>query len=109
MTILITGTAASGGVCSGRARLAVGVLDVACVQPGEVIVVAALTSDLLPLLAVAGAGGVEAVGVLEGLTATAREHGVAMVTGAARAMRVIDEGDMVTVDGCGGVIVVGCA
>ncbi len=109
MTMMLTGTATSGGVCSGRARLVTGVLDVRCVQPGEVLVLAALTSDLLPLLAVAGAVIVEAAGALDGLAGTARAHGVPMVTGAARAMRVIDEGDSVTVDGSGGVVLVRCA
>lgn len=104
--MVLTGTAASGGVCSGRARRVTGVVAVEWIQPGEILVLSSLTSDLLPLMAVVGAVIVEAAGALEGMIATARAFGLPMVIGIARAMRVIDEGDRVTVDGFGGVVLV---
>ena len=106
MGVIILGSPASVGVITGRARVVRMAEDVARVQRGEVAVLAASAPRLTQLLAVAGALVCEAGGPLSNLATAAREARIPTVVGASRATWAIEDGDMLTVDGGTGMVLV---
>ena len=104
--IIIKGTAASRGNYRGLARVFQSIDEVSYLEEGQVLVVRALTPPWTPYVGVAGAVVTNSGGVLSHGAVVAREFGTPAVIGTINGTDFIKDGDMVTVDGTTGVVVV---
>ena len=104
--IIIKGTAASRGSYRGLARVFQSIDEASHLEEGQVLVVRALTPPWTPYVGVAGAIVTNSGGVLSHGAVVAREFGTPAVIGTNNGTDFIKDGDMVTVDGTTGVVVV---
>lgn len=101
---VLTGTAGSGGVVSGIARVLSGPADFAAFAPGEILVASITTPAYTPLFAMAAGVVTDIGGVLSHGSIVAREYGIPAVLGVGVATRRIRTGDLITVDGAAGTV-----
>ena len=101
---VLSGTAGSGGVVSGIARVLSGPADFAAFSPGEILVAAITTPAYTPLFAMAAGVVTDIGGVLSHGSIVAREYGIPAVLGVGVATRRIRTGDLITVDGGAGTV-----
>jgi len=101
---VLTGTAGSGGVVSGIARVLSGPADFAAFSPGEILVAPITTPAYTPLFAMAAGVVTDIGGVLSHGSIVAREYGIPAVLGVGVATRRIRTGDRITVDGAAGTV-----
>ncbi|GIH90265.1 PEP/pyruvate-binding domain-containing protein [Planobispora siamensis] len=101
----MTGTPASAGTVTGRARV---VLDPvgAHLEPGEILVCPSTDPGWTPLFLTAGGLVMEMGGANSHGAVVAREYGIPAVVGVARATEHITTGQEVTVDGSSGAVTV---
>jgi pyruvate,water dikinase len=99
---VLAGTTGSGGRVTAVARVLAGPGDFAAFQPGEVLVAAITTPAFTPLFALASAVVTDIGGVLSHGSIVAREYGIPAVLGTGSATRRIRTGDLITVDGIRG-------
>ena len=104
--IIVRGTAASKGNYRGLARVFQSIDEVSHLEEGQVLVVRALTPPWTPYVGVAGAVVTNSGGVLSHGAVVAREFGTPAVIGTINGTDFIKDGDMVTVDGTTGVVIV---
>lgn len=99
----ITGSPASAGVVTGRARV---VLDPvgAHLEPGEILVCPSTDPGWTPLFLTAGGLVMEMGGAMSHGAVVAREYGIPAVVGVAHATEKITTGQTVTVDGAAGTV-----
>ncbi len=95
----LRGVPASRGLATGKARLVHGPQDFSSVRQGEIIIAPATTPAWTPLFGVAGGLVTEFGGLLSHSGVVAREYGLPAVLGVPDAMRLIRDGDEITVDG----------
>jgi len=100
----LEGWAASPGVARGRVRLLSNLADGAKLEPGDVLVARSTDPSWTPLFLIAGAIVLEEGGPLSHAAIVAREFGLPAVLNIPGAMRAIDEGAEVEVDGTAGVV-----
>jgi pyruvate,water dikinase len=102
----LTGLPAGPGIGTGPARVISGTDDLFGFKSGEVLVCAAIEPEMTLVVPLA-AGIVERRGgmLIHGAI-VAREYGIPCVTGVPRAAQLIESGDMVTVDGYLGIVVI---
>lgn len=100
------GIPASRGTATGLARVVHGPEDFAALQPGEILVAPATTPAWTPLFAVAAGLVTEFGGLLSHAGVVAREYGLPAVLGVDAALGRIGTGDMVTIDGGTGAVLV---
>lgn len=98
------GIAASRGVVTGRARVALTPDEGADIEPGEILVAPFTDPGWTPLFAVAGAIVMDLGGLLSHGAIVAREYGIPAVVNVRGATRTIRTGQMVTVDGGTGIV-----
>ena len=100
---VLSGTPASGGVVSGRARV---VLDPARahLEPGEILVAPSTDPGWTPLFLTAGGLVMEMGGPMSHGAIVAREYGIPAVVGVPDATQRIVTGQQVTVDGSAGTV-----
>ena len=101
---VLTGTAGSGGVVTGPARVLSGPADFAAFSAGEILVAAITTPAYTPLFAMAAGVVTDIGGVLSHGSIVAREYGIPAVLGVGVATRRIRTGDLITVDGAAGTV-----
>ena len=103
---LLRGTAASGGVVVGVARV---VLDPsgAALEPGEILVAPSTDPGWTPLFLTAGGLVMEMGGAMSHGAVVAREYGIPAVVGVPDATERIVTGQRITVDGAAGTIAIG--
>ena len=101
----LTGTAASAGVVTARARV---ILDPvgARIEPGEILVTPSTDPGWTPLFLTAGGLIVETGGANSHGAVVAREYGIPAVVGVPDATARIKTGDLITVDGSAGIVAV---
>jgi phosphoenolpyruvate synthase/pyruvate phosphate dikinase len=101
----LTGTPASAGSVTGRARL---ILDPvgAHLEPGEILVAPSTDPGWTPLFLTAGGLVMEMGGANSHGAVVAREYGIPAVVGVAGATSQIATGQQITVDGTNGVVTV---
>jgi pyruvate,water dikinase len=101
----LRGAPASAGTVTGTARV---VLDPAAarLEPGEVLVVPSTDPGWTPLFLTAAALVMEMGGPISHGAVVAREYGIPAVVGVPEATLRIATGDVVTVDGAAGTVVV---
>lgn len=100
---VLSGTPASGGVVSGRARV---VLDPggAHLEPGEILVAPSTDPGWTPLFLTAGGLVMEMGGPMSHGAIVAREYGIPAVVGVPDATGRISTGQEITVDGSAGTV-----
>ena len=103
---LLRGTAASGGVVVGAARV---VLEPsgAALEPGEILVAPSTDPGWTPLFLTAGGLVMEMGGAMSHGAVVAREYGIPAVVGVRDATERIVTGQRITVDGAAGTIAIG--
>lgn len=101
---VLHGIAASGGVVTGRARVARTLEEGAAIQPGEVLVAPFTDPGWTPLFTVAVAVVTDLGGVLSHGAIVAREYGIPAVVNTRHATARIRTGQTVTVDGNAGTV-----
>jgi pyruvate,water dikinase len=103
---VLTGTAGSGGVVTGRARVLHDPSDPSALEPGDILVAHSTDPAWTPLFVPAG-GVVAAVGAMGSHTMiVSRELGIPCVVSVEDATLKIPDGAMVTVDGGAGTVTV---
>jgi pyruvate,water dikinase len=99
-----SGVAGSPGTITGVARLIRGPEEFGQLQSGEILVAPLTNPVWTPLFAIAGGLVTEVGGILSHGAIVAREYGIPAVMGVAGAMKVIQGGQRITVDGNRGVV-----
>ncbi len=102
----LTGLAGSPGVSTGRVRVVRSPSEARDLCPGEVLVAPFTDVGWTPLFLVASAVVTELGGPLSHSCVVAREYGVPAVVNVKDAVRLLRDGQLVTVDGDRGVVIV---
>jgi phosphohistidine swiveling domain-containing protein len=104
--ITLTGLGTSGGQVTAPACVLYGPEDFPKMKPGNVLVATTTTPAWTPLFAMASAVVTDIGGPLSHSSIVAREYGIPAVMAARNATRHIKSGQMVTVDGKAGTVVI---
>lgn len=99
------GRPVSPGIGRGPARLVASPADLARLAPGDVLVTTSPDPGWTPIFATIAALVTERGGQLSHGAVVAREYGLPTVSGIADAMRLVEEGEELLVDGTQGVVV----
>jgi len=102
--VVLRGLGASPGQASGPARLLRSVEEGVHFQRGEVLVAAMTSPDWVPFMRRAAAIVTDGGGMTSHAAIVSRELGVPCVVGTGRATRVLQTGEVVTVDGREGTV-----
>ena len=105
-SVVVRGTAASRGVVTGRARVALDFADAESLEPGEILVCPFTAPAWTPYFAVAAAVVTNTGGALSHAAIEAREYAIPCVVGTGNGTRVIPDGAVITVDGTKGTVTV---
>ena len=100
----LKGNAGSRGVATGEAFVARSLAEASNLRPGQILVATTTMPAWTPFFGVAAAVVTETGGALSHCAIVAREYGIPAVVGAAGAMRAIQPGQIVTVDGDRGIV-----
>ncbi|HSL42120.1 MAG TPA: PEP/pyruvate-binding domain-containing protein [Anaerolineales bacterium] len=103
--LILKGVGTSSGTITAPARVLIGPEDFATMKPGEVLVAVTTTPAWTPLFAMASAVVTDIGGPLSHSSIVAREYGIPAVMAARNATRHIQNGQLVTVDGTAGTVV----
>jgi pyruvate,water dikinase len=101
---MLKGTGASAGKVTAPACVLHGPEDFASMKPGQVLVAVTTTPAWTPLFAMASAVVTDIGGPLSHSSIVAREYGIPAVMATGLATRRIHSGQMITVDGSAGVV-----
>lgn len=99
----LTGTPASAGTATGKARVIMDPVG-AHLEPGEILVTPSTDPGWTPLFMTAGALVMEMGGVISHGAVVAREYGIPAVVGVADATTRLRNGQNITVDGATGTV-----
>jgi len=102
----LKGVGASGGKVTGTARVLHGPEDFDQMQQGDILVAKLTTPAWTPLFTMAGGVVTDIGGPLSHGSIVSREYGIPAVMGTAAATRVIESGQVITVDGNAGTVTV---
>ncbi len=102
--LVLRGSPGSSGRVHGPARVVRTLEEAGKLQPGDVLVAHTASSSWTPLFATAVAVVFETGGILSHCAVVAREYGVPMVLGIHMGTELIHDGQMLEVDGDGGVV-----
>ena len=100
----LTGNSASAGVARGPARVLLSLSEADRLKPGDVLIARTTMPAWTPLFAVASAIVTESGGVLSHAAVVAREYGIPAVLSVTDATRLIQDGQLVEVDGQQGIV-----
>lgn len=101
---VLKGIAASQGIATGPARVITRAEDFCRLQPGDILVAPYTNPAWTPLFTVAAAVVVDTGGAASHAAIIAREYGIPAVMGTRRATSWVTDGEVITVDGYGGVV-----
>lgn len=101
----LKGTVASKGNAKGVARIVYTNLDLNKIKPGEIMVTPMTRQDFVPYMRKCGAIVTNEGGVTSHPAIISRELGLPCVVGAANATEIINDGDMIMVDGENGEVI----
>ena len=104
--IELRGLAASPGNITAPACILFGPEDFHKMKPGDVLVATTTTPAWTPLFAMASAVVTDIGGPLSHSSIVAREYGIPAVMAARNATRLIQSGQMITVDGKAGIVTI---
>lgn len=100
----LRGMAASAGSARGTARVLSSLSEAERLRPGDVLVVSVTSPAWTPLFAIASAIVTEVGGVLGHTAVVAREYGLPAVVNVRNATRLLQDGQLIEVDGSAGVV-----
>ncbi|MEX1253895.1 MAG: PEP-utilizing enzyme [Dehalococcoidia bacterium] len=100
----LRGLGASSGVVRGPARIVPTLADSHRLRPGDILVTSVTQPPWTPLFAIARAVVTEVGGVLGHTAIVAREYGIPAVLAVPDAMRRLQDGALIEVDGAAGVV-----
>jgi pyruvate,water dikinase len=103
----LVGQPASPGLATGRARKVRGSEDLGSFRTGEVLVCDAIQPTMTHLVPLASAVVERRGGMLIHGAIIARELGIPCVNGVAGALDLVEDGELITVDGYVGIVTVG--
>jgi pyruvate,water dikinase len=103
---VLTGSAGSGGIASGRARIIVDAGDPLGLEPGDVLIAPQTDPSWVPLMVPASAVIVNVGAQGSHAMIVSRELGIPCVVSVADASDIIPDGAMVTVDGNAGTVTI---
>ena len=101
---VLYGNAGSPGKVRGRARILRSITQADELQPGEILIATTTAPSWTPLFAVAAAVVTDTGGILSHCAVVAREYEIPAVVGVGKATDVIETGQLVEVDGEGGIV-----
>ena len=104
--MVLKGIGTSSGVVTAPARVLFGPEDFGKMQPGDVLVAVTTTPAWTPLFTLASAVVTDIGGPLSHSSIVAREYGIPAVMAARSATRIIQDGQMVTVNGGTGTVTI---
>ncbi|WP_457614787.1 phosphoenolpyruvate synthase [Methanopyrus sp.] len=102
--ILVRGLGASPGIGTGKVRIVMDVDEIDKVEEGDVLVTRMTTPDMVPAMRKASAIVTDEGGITCHAAIVSRELGIPCVVGTGNATEVLEEGQVVTVDGERGVV-----
>jgi len=102
---ILKGVGTSSGTITAPARVLLGPEDFNSMKPGEVLVAVTTTPAWTPLFAMASAVVTDIGGPLSHSSIVAREYGIPAVMAARNATRHIQSGQVITVDGTAGTVI----
>ncbi len=104
--LVLSGSAGSGGVATGRARVILDAADPEGLEPGDILIAPQTDPSWVPLF-VPAAGVVVNVGAMGShAMIVSRELGVPCVASVADATEIIPDGAIITVDGTAGTVTI---
>ncbi len=103
---VLTGSAGSGGVATGRARVILDAADPAGLEPGDILVAPQTDPSWVPLFVPASAVIVNVGAMGSHAMIVSRELGVPCVASVADATLIIPDGATITVDGNAGTVTI---
>lgn len=102
--ILVRGIGVSPGQVSGKVKVIANVKEISKFNPGEILVTEMTTPDWVPAMKIASAIVTNLGGKTCHAAIVSRELGVPCVVGTENATKILNDGDIVTVDGQRGLI-----
>ncbi|WP_148688520.1 phosphoenolpyruvate synthase [Methanopyrus sp. SNP6] len=102
--ILVRGLGASPGIGTGEVKIVMDVDDIDRMEEGDVLVTKMTTPDMVPAMRKASAIVTDEGGITCHAAIVSRELGIPCVVGTGNATEVLEEGQVVTVDGERGVV-----
>ncbi|WP_456434908.1 phosphoenolpyruvate synthase [Methanopyrus sp.] len=102
--ILVRGLGASPGIGTGEVKIVMDVDDIDKMEEGDVLVTKMTTPDMVPAMRKASAIVTDEGGITCHAAIVSRELGIPCVVGTGNATEVLEEGQVVTVDGERGVV-----
>lgn len=105
--MLIKGIGVSPGKASGKIKVILNVKDIVRFQKGEILVTEMTTPDWVPAMKIAAAVITNLGGKTCHAAIVSRELGVPCIVGTENATKVLNEGEVVTVDGQRGIVFAG--
>jgi pyruvate,water dikinase len=103
------GIPASGGIAAGRARVCRSVSELGRVQRGDILVATATDPAWTTVFSIIAGVVIEGGGVVSHAVMIAREYGIPCVSSLARACELIPDGELITIDGSTGAVLMGAA
>ncbi|GKS56883.1 phosphoenolpyruvate synthase [Nitrospira sp.] len=100
----LQGIPVSPGVAKGPACIVRDAMDLARIRHGGILVLPVIDPGLAPYFGLAAGVIAEMGGTLSHGAIIAREYGIPAVANAARAMQVLEDGEIIEVDGSAGVV-----
>ena len=102
----LRGTAASSGMITGRARVCRSLDEVSKIEKGDILVTVATDPAWTTVYSIVGGVIVETGGVVSHAVMISREYGLPCVSNLSRACDLIPDGEMITVDGTTGRVLI---
>lgn len=102
----LRGIAASNGVVTGRARVCRSLDEISKIEKGDILITIATDPAWTTVFSIIGAVVVEGGGVVSHAIMIAREYGIPCVSSLTRACDLIPDGQMITVDGSSGRVLI---
>jgi len=106
---VLRGIAASGGRVTARARVCHSLEETGKVGKGDILVACATDPGWTPVFSVLGGVVIETGGILAHATLVSREYGIPCVMNVSRATEKIRDGQIITIDGDTGRVILGAA
>ena len=101
---LLRGLAVSPGVATGKVKIVQGIDDISKIQKGDILVTIMTSPDLVPSMSRSAAIITDQGGLTSHAAIVSREMGLPAVVGTKIATKILQDGQIVTVDAHNGII-----
>ncbi len=104
---LLRGLAVSPGVATGKVKIVHDINDITKVEQGDILVTTMTSPDLVPSMSRSAAIVTDQGGITSHAAIVSREMGIPAVVGTQNATKILQDGQIITVDAHNGIIYVG--